>query len=484
MASRRDQLNAYTFARRRTVAAFLRPASGGRDEAAPRPWRAVVPGLATAAVLVAGFCGWGLVRPGAPPGWNAPRRHVLVGSESTTRYVVLGSARHPVLRPVLNLASARLLLRPERLSVLTVDESLLDDGSVPHGPTIGIPYAPDRLPDAADAGTPKLWSVCEQPGPDGQPQRASFVFAGRDAHRVDGAGRLRGDQALFVRGAGGALYLVTADGTAYPLDTATGFDGDLLVRALFGDGARPRQVTPDWLAALHQGRPIHFPVVAGLGAPAGVPGLPAADDRIGTVLTAPSGPGTQTYAVLRGAVARVSPLVAELLLTMPGATRLYGGGVPAPRPVAAQSFTPSGTPYLGGTGWPRRLPRPAGTGADTTLCGVYRGRMRGARPELGVWAGPRYPAGVVDNGAAAYVTPGSGLLYRQVTGDATSGPVYLVTDTGLRYDVPGGDGRTAGPRTLLGYGRVAPVPVPAAFSAFLPAGPTLDPADAGRQQDS
>src|SRR5581483_6355805 len=39
MASRRDELNAYTFSRRRTVAAFLRPSSGGDDEQAPRAFR-------------------------------------------------------------------------------------------------------------------------------------------------------------------------------------------------------------------------------------------------------------------------------------------------------------------------------------------------------------------------------------------------------------------------------------------------------------
>ena len=44
MASRRDELNAYTFAKRRTVAAFLQPSPTGSEEGAPRPLRAVLPG--------------------------------------------------------------------------------------------------------------------------------------------------------------------------------------------------------------------------------------------------------------------------------------------------------------------------------------------------------------------------------------------------------------------------------------------------------
>lgn len=35
MASRKEQLNAYTFARKRVVAAFLQPSPAGSDEGAP-----------------------------------------------------------------------------------------------------------------------------------------------------------------------------------------------------------------------------------------------------------------------------------------------------------------------------------------------------------------------------------------------------------------------------------------------------------------
>jgi hypothetical protein len=74
---------------------------------------------------------------------------------------------------------------------------------------------------------------------------------------------------------------------------------------------------------------------------------------------------------------------------------------------------------------------------------------------------------LVDADHHAIVTPGSGLLYREITGSPDGGgPVYLVTDTGLRY------------------GRVQPLPVPRFWSAFLPKGPTLDSPDATQPQGS
>ncbi|MBC3844153.1 hypothetical protein GXW82_40205 [Streptacidiphilus sp. 4-A2] len=45
------------------MAAFLRPSSGGDEEEAPRPLRAVVPGVVAAAVAVAGFGAYGMLPP-------------------------------------------------------------------------------------------------------------------------------------------------------------------------------------------------------------------------------------------------------------------------------------------------------------------------------------------------------------------------------------------------------------------------------------
>ncbi len=517
MASRRDELNAYTFARKRTVAAFLRPSPSGSEEGAPRPLHAVGPSLVAGALLLAGFGAWGMIKPGAPQGWNKPGEKVLVGSESTTRYVILRNADgKPELHPVLNLASAKLLLDPQKFGVLKIQESILDSGRIPHGPTLGIPYAPDRLPSGSDAGTAKLWSVCEQPdgGDANSVQKAAFVLADRDAPKVDGGGRLHGDQALYVQGPDGARYLVDADGTSYLIGgtswrTASKEDLNLLVRVLFGQGAQPQVVSADWLKTFNQGRPLDFPQLDGVGTPAGVRGLSPAVDKIGMVISAPGGTGDQEYVVLRGKVAPVSALVGKLLLNMRDlparpVTAMYPGARPAPQPVAAQDFTPDAAAFYGDRGWPQQPPRQANTAGAHTACSVYRGTIGpDGRPQVSVWVGPAYPAPVVD-GTSAYVTPGSGLLYRQVSGanTADSGQVFLVTDTGLRYAVqsnddsahatpgtgaaplgqqqngPGGAQQADEARARLGYAQVQPVPVPQAWSSFRPTGPTLATTDA------
>lgn len=72
MASRRDELNAYTFAKKRLTAAFLQPSAVGTDEGAPRPLRAVLPGVVVGALLVAGFGAWGIFKPKVPDGWDTP----------------------------------------------------------------------------------------------------------------------------------------------------------------------------------------------------------------------------------------------------------------------------------------------------------------------------------------------------------------------------------------------------------------------------
>lgn len=518
MTTRRDELNAYTFAKRRTLAAFLQPSSTGSDEGAPRPLRAVLPGLVTGALLLAGFGAYGMFKPAAPRDWDSPGTKVIVGRTSTTRYVVLttgrGAHRRARLHPVLNLASARLLLSPRDYGVVQVADAILDAGSPPRGPVLGIPYAPDRLPDAPDAGTAKRWAVCVQPGGrDGTVRKAAFVLAARDNGLTEGANRLTGGQVLYVRGQDGARYLVDARGTRYRIDE-TAADLGHLTDALVG-GARPQPVTDDWLATLHDGSPIAFPHIPGeVGAPAHIEGhLSARQNRIGTVLRTRTGEGTTYYVVLAQEVRRVTEFTAWLLINSPQTAALDPAGEASP--AGLQDFVPGPAPFAGRAAhWPARKAarvNTAGTGATgrDTVCAVLRGADVKGRTTLSMWAGTAYPAAVGAGGTSTYVTPGSGLLYTQVRGRQTSpdGSLFLVTDTGLRYAVqangdsdtgPSGDaggpdgrkaagagGRTPDPAQVrLGYGTVRPVLVPLAWSEFLARGPRLDTNSARRPQGS
>lgn len=516
MASRRDELNAYTFAKKRLVAAFLQPSAAGTDEAAPRPLRAVVPGVVVGALLLAGFGAWGIFKPKVPEGWADPGAHVIVGSESTTRYVVLETKGVKRLHPVLNFASAKLLLDPANSSVMQVPESELDSGKLQRGPMLGIPYAPDRLPGADEAGRSKLWAVCEQPGAGSGDtvQKAVFLLADREADKVGGKRRLHDGQALYVEadGGDGTRYLVDADGTRHAIGT-TGGDkpstrDEVLRRSLFSEGARPQKVTKDWLGTLHAGSAIDFPKLPGkVGDPAGVDGLDPNLNKVGTVLKAVAGTGMQHYVVLPGAVSPVSDLVARLLLTSPEAEAL--GQKAQAAEVAPQSFTSSPDEFYAAKGWPKSVPTQANdTSAGTgTVCNVLHGVDSKGVPELTTWAGTRYPVSFLDGATSAYVTPGSGVLYRQFSGASPStGSIFLVTDTGLRYAVqtnndssadPSKIGETAKPESpeeqvaevnqaqiRLGYKDVKPLPVPENWSSLLPKGPRLDTNSAKQPQSS
>ncbi|MER7520847.1 type VII secretion protein EccB [Streptomyces sp. NPDC126499] len=514
MASRRDELNAYTFAKKRTVAAFLQPSPSGTEEGAPRPLRAVLPGLIVGALVIAGFGAWGMFKPTAPKGWDEPGTKVIVGKQSTTRYVVLttgkGKDKKTLLHPVLNLASARLLLNPDDFKVIQVDDKTLDEGKPPRGPILGIPYAPDRLPGAQDAGTAKRWAVCEQPGGGngGSVQKATFLFAQRDLGRTDNSSKLKAGQILYVKGQkDSAQYLVDHTGTKYLVnDKAKG-----LTTALFGVNREPQQVTDDWLATLKTGSPVDFPQIPGpVGADAHVDGgLNPAQDRVGMVLLAQTGSGPQHYVVLQGKVQPVSGFTAWLLINSPQTDMLDMKGEPSA--VDQISLSPDSAYFGAGLRWPElkstQVNSVGGAGSRDTICSVLESVDSKGRPTLSTWAGTKYPADITAGGTSTYVTPGTGLLYTQVQGNQSrpDGSLFLVTDTGLRYAVQANgdsdsgrseigapeqnqqtDGRPepSDAQKRLGYEKVTPVLVPLEWSEFLSKGPRLDTNSARQPQGS
>ncbi|MBV7698091.1 type VII secretion protein EccB [Streptomyces sp. TRM70350] len=508
MASRRDELNAYTFAKRRTLASFLRPSPSGSEEGAPKPLSAVWPGVVVGVVILAVFGAIGLFNPTARKGWDNPGEHVIVASDSTTRYVVLKTDGRKQLHPVLNMASAKLLLDPDKNSIITVDEKVLDSGKPPHGATIGIPYAPDRLPSAAEAETPKRWAVCERPGDGGRAiQKAAFVLAEKEWKKTEGRNKLAGGDLMYVVGPDGKTqYVVDSRGYAYPLEDPT--DNELL-KALDTQGRAPQRVSQDWLDTLHKGDPLSIPSIKGTpGAEAGASDMLGQYDKVGMVIKAYDGSRMQYYVVLPGEVARITEFTATLLLNS-------GALVAVGQTGEAQQVSPGAvadsTTFLGDRKWPTYKPKTVNNGTSTTtgrntVCTVLRSvNAESGGTTLSTWAGTDFPAQLPTGSSSAYVTPGSGQLYRQFQGQETkAGSVFLVTDTGLRYALQSnsdsatddkGIGTSAEQRrqelteakiaqTRLGYEKVDPAPVPAAWSAFLPTGPRLSEAAARQPQGS
>lgn len=507
MASRRDELNAYTFAKRRLIAQFLQPNATGSEEGAPRPLRAVLPGAIVGVVILAVFGAWGMFKPVAPKNWNAPGENVIIASKSTTRYVVLKTDGKTQLHPVLNMSSAKLLLDPDKGKVINVDESVLDSGKIPHGATLGIPYAPDRLPDAKQAGSAKRWAVCERLVEGGRAiQKAAFVFAEREQGKTEGANRLSGGELIYAEGPDKVRYVIDAGGTLYPVA-----DDELLLRQLVGQDRAPQRVSAAWLDTLHRGDEITFPKIPGVpGEPAGAPRLLPEVNKVGMVLIATDGTKKQQYVVLPGRVAPVSDLTAKLLLNSKDLIGLGQAG--RATSVSAAAFEPGG-PFGQDKKWPQPAPEPVNSastdeGSRNTVCNVLRKVDGGdGSTTLSTWAGTGFPATLPTGSSSAYVTPGSGQLFRQFKGsDTGSGFLFLVTDTGLRYAMQSnGDTATDDSgigssgsqeekqrrlqeaqqaQTRLGYKDVQPLPVPAVWSSFLPTGPRLSTGAARQPQGS
>ncbi|MFI0262705.1 type VII secretion protein EccB [Streptomyces sp. NPDC017056] len=543
MASRRDELNAYSFARKRTTAAFLKPLPNGSIESAPRPLKAVLPSILLGVVVTVGFGACGILKPVAPKGWDTPAQNVIVGDKSTTRYVVLNNKdengnNQKLLHPILNLASAKLLLDPKKFQVVKVKEEELD-GKIPHGPAIGIPYAPDRLPTDKEAGTPKTWAVCSRPGSgqNSKAQQAVFVLGGKDKAKVEDKGKLDLHQALYVEDPDGNKYLVDQNGVAFAFDALHGQAGvtqpvkeqadTKLRQVIFGD-AQPQKVSSEWMNTLIKSpMPIAMPRIPGAGKPSAAKGVPAKDAVTGTILQTNAG---DKYVVLPDSLQKVSNFTAKLLLEGPNATDVNKDGSKlAPHTVSTSAIDPkrdengqvvqflSNVP--GVDLWPSEAVTMAnaaatkkssglgdqGSGADVS-CSVYHGTsteyangagkrlgFEGGVPKMSTWVGKDYPANIAA-GSSAYVTPGSGLLYQQVSGNAKTGSLFLVTDTGLRYSIPKNNdsAQKAGnaekeqdqAQIHLGYESVHPLTVSKAWSQLLSEGPELNTNSAKKPQSS
>ncbi|MBV2151721.1 type VII secretion protein EccB [Kitasatospora sp. SUK 42] len=477
MASRRDELNAYTFARKRTVGAFLLPAGGGSDEDAPRPVKAVLPSVLVGAVIVAGFGLWGVFKPSAPLKWD-DGSNIIQGKQSTTRYVVLTDpdGRTKRLHQVLNMSSARLVL-PANAKVVVVDDGVLDRYPN-HGPTIGIPYAPDKLPTKDNAGQSMKWAVCDRPGSDDKQEtvnQAVFVAAGADAAALAAKDRMLGpDQLMLVQqadeqqvsaapaqgqpAAGAAqVYLVDAQGRKHGIGSAQSDDKERksLVTAVFGPNAVPQRVKRDWLDTLVNGTPITFPQlkeVSDSQVPNSSVALGNAEDRrVGRLVHYQD----RHYVVGKDRLFLVTAFQAELIRQNPAYQVLYK--YDQDKKPRSDELTPADQSKYGSDAaplpdtaadWPLKSGSPVNNWQDRqdarlVVCSTFDGVAEDGRtPRRSVWAGTSYPAQYNNGAGAAYVTPGHGLFYRAQDGTAGgSGTDFLITETGLRYAVPSnGDG--------------------------------------------
>ncbi len=461
----RLHISGYRFLRRRLEGALV-----GRDltlaGTANGPLHAqgfaLLTGSMLAALGVAGCAVLGALRP-QPVLGAAP---VVLAQESGALYVRVDDVWHPVL----NLASARLVLG-SNASPQLVHESALSRAR--RGQLLGIPGAPLNLGEPL-APVDTVWTVCDSRGRVGSTTTAIVgPTAGTLTHR------LAADQTVLVAGDAGAPIYLLYHGQRAVVDPSD----PVVARALRLEGHRPRRVSRTLLTAVPEAPPIAVPPIADADGrrPSAIPGFP-----VGSVLRVLRAGGDDYYVVLAGGVQRVGQVAADLLrLSDSRGARSIAAVAPD---VIGDSPTVNILPV---NTFPDRASAPL-PDDDGTLCASWTARHAGADVWLSAGQGLPLPAGQApitlaqaDNDGSAldavYLPAGHSAYVRStgLTGANTeAGARYLVTEGGVRFGIHDDAAARA-----LGLPVVA-APAPWPVLAALPQGPELSRPGASVSRDT
>ncbi|RVW05111.1 type VII secretion protein EccB [Rhodococcus xishaensis] len=459
----RWQVSGYRFLVRRMEHALVRRDVRMLSDPMRSQSRALGVGVAIACLGLAAAAALALFRPQDKIG-NAS---IVVGKDSGAMFVVMDGALHPVL----NLASARLIVGESAKPVM-VNESEID--TRPRGALVGIPGAPSALP--AGGGTEgQPWTVCDTVSSDGLRSVTTTVVVGEPAWD-DRVGQLDSGEALLVSQSDKTFLLY--DGHRAPIDL-----GDQAVtRALGLEGAQPRPISRGMLNAIPEALPIAAPDIDGAGS---VPDYEIAGRTVGSVVKVKRGDDARYYVVLRDGVQEVSEATAVLVHFSDSQGQAE---VPTVAPDAlGQAPTSRG---LDVATFPSAPPRLVSDADEPVSCLTWtpHGSVEGddsgrVDATLAVSAGRGLPVpsdartvrlaqadGPGDNADAVYVRSG-GSGFVQTTGlesgSSRRGGMFFIADTGVRYGVKNADAAKA-----LGF-EVPGAPAPWRIVELLAPGPSL-----------
>lgn len=469
----KSQVQAYRFVLRRMESALVRKDAVMQHEPMRNHLRASAVGLILAVLGLAAFYVVGLFSH-----TGTVQAGDIVNIQGTTSvFVVLkdtGSAESVRLVPVLNLTSARLLyaaMSPGSKPPQTkfVDESAL--AGIRRTAITGLPDAPQTLPDPARL-IKGAWSVCDTatirqdlPNAQSRPELSTTAVIGTQLGRPLG----RNDALLVAEQSTGAHYLIW-NGHRLPVDPKD----NVVSLAYHLDGVVPRPVSSNLLNAIPLGATLAAPDVPEAGSPPTFPQLRGV--RIGDVVKIMlAGQSDSYFLVLSQGVEQVEPAVANLIR----AAHPTGGSdfitvdpadiadVPKVGNQQFADFPPEPLRVPGIIDAPIACLVWPGPGKDlaVTVSATDQARLNDA---------VEVPGATRDQADKVLLEPGSGALVQGVVPDqpAGTGQIWLVTEQGLRYQVPSRQVASA-----LGFDQ-PPTPAPDSILGLLRAGPTLDPQQA------
>lgn len=512
MATRKDQLDAFNFARRRLVANLVVPTATGSDEGAPRPVRTFATSIILSAIAVAAVAVLGVFKPSAPSGWQAG---LAVDSSSGAAYIDQNNQLHAIY----NITSARLLLG-DKFQKFDVPDSTLNGSGIPVGSPVGILGAPEDVPAAGNMNL-RQWSLCQNesdPTNETVPNGNTYLEVGywpTAASTPQGQWTSASGTAMIVHDTANEVYLIDGD-YKYPLgndQTSENTVQDLLSALNQNSPFVTSNVTgfwvsDAWLSAFATGSAITYPKLDDLGSRPSVANQPG---DIGQY--SPAGNGGGGFVQTTNGIVALGTFAYDLYISNPSLK--YNNVKPFPsgtlnqsavnaanaagKPTASGSFD-SGT-Y--GSNWPFVAPALEGTDTSTpgnaNVCVGYNGASDGGAAVLTTWLSGQLPYGTTASpfglsqpGSTTYanvvmVRPGYGLIAQGSNGGSTgSGSDYLIEDSGYRYALLSDSTTTSGSTTTvsatdqLGYGTVAVETVPAGLLDLIQSGTELDPDKAGQ----
>lgn len=443
MYGRREQVEAHSFLVGRILAAVLRTDPDSADRPLRRTTVGLAGGIGIAVLVMAIVLIVTLFTGRGSDDWRSEPGTLVVDEDSGNRYLLINGR----LRPVLNYASARLLVEGSPPVANVSAEDLAD---FPKGAPIGIPGAPDTLPSGTAAAQP--WTVCA--GVDEDDPGVAVTVG-----KLSGVRELRADEAVLVT-TGTEQYLAWQG-------TRLRIVGSWVPRALGMDPAKAVTVDSAWLNTLPAGPDLGTMPVEHGGVGPVVAGQPTV---LGQLVTVPDAVGDHTYVVAGGGLVPVSLTVATLLGADP-ATATAPAIALTPAQLATQTVLPAPV-------WQAELPADPPSALDTdgqVPCVRWAGEEATlvAAPGMAGAAVSSAQAGITRDGRVAdlvEVTPGAGVIARTRPAPGVPGAgVYLVTEAGAKFPVAGEKAAEA-----LGFSVDAAELVPAELLALLPTGPVLD----------
>lgn len=502
MATRKDQLDAFVFARRRMVSNLVAPSPTGSDEAAPRPVKTFFTSAILSAIAVAGVAVLGVFHPSAPSGWQSG---LAVDSTSGASYVY--SSQDKELHPVVNITSAKLILG-SKFKKFDVPDSVIHGTDVTIGAPFGILAAPPDVPTASNVNLTQ-WALCVQARNAGDPTQSGGHTILEIGYGPGQDSVTSGASAFVVHDSQNRNYLVTGD-YEYPLASNNKALNALTGGSVGSGTARGPWVSSAWLSAFAPGTTIDFPTVDGIGEPLQALPNQQPGTRVGEYGTVVDANGSQSFYIeTRKGLIAVNQFVYKLYIASPELAaddiRSITISPSQASNAGAQDETANPVDLKGaGVDWPKQPVLPIdedGKQANVSVfCAGFTGGFdRSGAPVLSLYYGADLPhplaanAGVAQPGGSladvVYVEPGHAVLARAVVGgqSAGSGTVYLVPDTGTRYTLAGqetttgADGKPAQVSAVgqLQYTNVALQSVPQSWVQLIQSGPQLDPVLAG-----